>query len=85
MSSSFPPELQQFVRQELASGKYQSEEDMVCAGLQLLRDRDARLRALRQDVRPALEQLDRGEREPLDAESIKARGRKRLAERGKGN
>lgn len=83
MSMSLPQDLQQFVQQEIASGRYQSEEDVVREGLRLLRERDRRLQALREDIQPALEQLDRGEGEPLDAESIKARGRKRLAARGK--
>jgi antitoxin ParD1/3/4 len=77
MATAFPPEIEQFVREEVASGKYRSEEEVVCAGLRLLREREARLQALRNDVLPALEQLDRGEGQPLDAESIKARGRKR--------
>ena len=83
MSMSLPHDLQQFVQQEIASGRYQSEEDVVREGLRLLRERDRRLQALREDIQPALEQLDRGEGERLDAESIKARGRKRLAARGK--
>jgi len=78
MLDSYPPELQQFVARELASGKYPSEEDVVCAGLRLLQEREARLQALREDIRPALEQLDRGEGKPLDAESIKVLGRKRF-------
>lgn len=83
MVNLLPPELQDFVRQELASGKYESEADVVCEGLRLLRERERRLEALREELRPALEQLDRGEREPMDAEAIKAEGRRQLAERGK--
>ncbi len=83
MSTSLPHDLQHFVQQEVASGKYRSEEDVVCEGLRLLREREGRLQALREDIEPALEQLDRGEGGPLDAESIKTRGRKRLAAKGK--
>lgn len=82
MSTSLPQDLQQFVQQEVASGRYRSEEDLLCAGLRLLRERERRLQALREDIEPALGQLDRGEGKPLDAESIKARGRKRLAAEG---
>ena len=82
MSMSLPHDLQHFVQQEVASGKYQSEEDVVCQGLRLLREREQRLQALREDIQPALEQLDRGEGEPFDAEGVKARGRKRLAAKG---
>jgi len=85
MAIAFPPELEQFIHQEVASGKYDSKEDVLCAGLRLLREREARLQALRDDILPALEQLDRGEGEPLDAEAIKAKGRQRLAAEGKGD
>ena len=51
-------------------------------GLRLLREREQRLQALREDIQPAHEQLDRGEGEPFDAEGVKARGRKRLAAKG---
>ena len=64
MSMSLPQDLQQFVQQEIASGRYRSEEDLVCEGLRLLRERERRLQALREDIKPALEQLDRGEGEP---------------------
>ena len=82
MSVVFPPELEQFIQQELATGKYQSEDDVLLAGLRLLREREARLQALRNDILPALEQLDRGEKAPLDGEAIKARGRQRLLSQG---
>ena len=82
ITDSFPPELARFVQQELANGKYQSEEEMLCEGLRLLREREQRMAALRADLMPALEQLDRGEGKELEVEDIKARGRKRLAERG---
>ena len=83
MPMSLPQDLQQFVQQELACGRYRSEEDVVCEALRLLRERERRLQALREDVDAGLKQLDRGEGQPLDAESIKARGRQRLAARGK--
>ena len=40
------------------------------------------LQRLRQDIQPALERSLHGESEPLDIEDVKARGRKRLAEKG---
>jgi antitoxin ParD1/3/4 len=82
ITDAFPPELAAFVQQELASGNYQSEEEMLCAGLRLLRERERRLQNLRDEILPALEQLDRGEGQELDIADIKARGRQRLATRG---
>jgi antitoxin ParD1/3/4 len=75
----FPPDLEQFVQQELAAGKYQSEGDVVAAGLQLLRERERRLQELRAEILPALEQLERGEKAPLDVEAIEAGGRRLLS------
>jgi len=79
MATSLPSDLAQFVEREIASGKYQSEAEVICEALRILRERERRLEALRKDVQAGLEQVDRGEGAPLDAESIKARGRQRLA------
>jgi antitoxin ParD1/3/4 len=83
MILSMPPELDAFVHQAVATGVYESEEAVVVAGLRLLQERERRLEELRAELRPALEELDRGERIPLDFEEIKARGRRRLAEEGR--
>lgn len=85
--NELPPDLAQFVWDQLAKGKYQSEADLVCAAVGLLREREHRLEALRADILPALERLDRGEYTEYDEpglremmEDVKARGRTRLAE-----
>jgi antitoxin ParD1/3/4 len=79
-----PPELQQFVDQELASGRYKAAEEVICAGLRLLREQ--KLYELRGEIQRGLDQLDRGEGIELEDESalrgffedIKTRGRQRL-------
>lgn len=84
MPQSLPPELQQFVEQELASGRYQTREDVICDALRLLRER--KLHELRREIDAGLQQLDRGEGIELEDErslqaffdDIKARGRERL-------
>ena len=84
MPEAVPPELQRFVEQELASGRYQSAEEVVAEGLRLLRER--KLYELRQDIDAGVAQLDRGEGIKLEDEEaiqrffddIKARGRIRL-------
>ena len=83
-SGIIPPDLQQFLDQELASGQYRSADEVICAGLRLLRDR--RLYELRSDIQAGLEQLERGEGIELEDQralraffdDIKARGRQRL-------
>jgi antitoxin ParD1/3/4 len=69
--------LAQFVEQEVASGKYGSEVDVLCEGLRLLQERQRRLRSLRADIQAGLDQLDRGEGIPLDVEAVIADGESR--------
>ncbi len=61
MSYPFPPELQQLVREGLAAGKYQSEDEMLLEAVQLLRNRDADFQRFKQDLKTRLDGLDHGE------------------------
>ena len=86
--NGFPADLEDFIRQELARGKYQSEADLVAEAVHLLRERERRLEELRKELQPSLEALDRGEYTEYDEtalrdmiEDVKARGRIRLARR----
>ena len=72
MSETFPPDVQQFVRQELASGNYKSEEDLVLEAVRFLRESNLRLRHLREGLHTRLERLDRGE--GIELESDEALG-----------
>jgi putative addiction module CopG family antidote len=83
MVVSMPPDLDAFVHHVMATGMYDSEEAVVVAGLRLLQERERHLEELREELRPALEALDRGEGKPLDFEEIKIRGRQRLAAEGR--
>ncbi len=80
MSTSVPPEYQQFVAQRVASGRFRSEEDAVTEGLDLLRRREQKLDALRADLQVGLDDIEAGRVFPLDIEDIKRRGLKRLSE-----
>jgi putative addiction module CopG family antidote len=73
--------LEQFVRQQLARGKYPSYEAMVQAGLSLLREREQALDRLADELRPAMQDYLQGDRgETVDIEAIKTAGRRRLAD-----
>jgi antitoxin ParD1/3/4 len=61
LSESLPPELAQFVADQLAQGKYDSASDVVCDAVRLLREREERLTALRADVDQGISQLAAGE------------------------
>ena len=88
MLNGLPADLEQFMEQELAAGKYTSREELVAEAVRLLRERERRVKELREEILPALERLDRGEYMDYDEgslrdliEDVKARGRARLAER----
>jgi putative addiction module CopG family antidote len=63
MPRAWPPDLQDFVDRELATGRYRSTEEIVIAGLRLLkRDRQEAL----EGIREGLAESQRGEGIPLD-------------------
>ncbi|MBU4272326.1 MAG: type II toxin-antitoxin system ParD family antitoxin [Planctomycetes bacterium] len=61
MSYLFPPMLGRLVREELASGAYKSEDDVLVEALQALRDRDKTIAGIRE----GLADLDAGRVRPL--------------------
>ena len=81
MSLNIPPEFERAVLERVASGAYESTDDVLLACLAALEDEEredeARLESLRRDVRHAMEQHDRGEFSPVD--EAFARIRERLA------
>jgi len=86
MNVSLTPELERLVSQKVSSGMYQTASEVVREALRLLSDRDERKAAeLRQDLRRALDQVERGQHMDLDergvkslARQVKARGRRAL-------
>jgi len=86
MTETLPADLQQFVREELAAGRYASPAEVIGEGLRLLRDRERRLQELRAEIQVGIDELERGEgivirdERELAAffEDIKVRGRERL-------
>ena len=74
MHVSIPREFEVFAREQVAGGRYGSEAEVVADALrQYLADREVLLALLD----PAIEQLERGEGRPFDAEDTKRRGRER--------
>jgi antitoxin ParD1/3/4 len=83
MDITLTPELEHLVQDKVASGLYASESEVVREALRLLKNRDElkllAVEDLRREIQRGLDQLDRGESVPLDAERIKSEGRRRLA------
>jgi putative addiction module CopG family antidote len=71
--------LEQFVKQQLQSGKYQSYEDMVLEGLRLLQEREQEFDHIAEKMWPAVERFGRGKLGvPFDVDDIIQRGMERL-------
>lgn len=85
MAYCFPPELQQIVRQELASGNYSSEDELLLKAMRLLHQREDDLRNFKAQLQSRLDRLDRGEAVELEGETalqaffddIQSRGQQR--------
>ncbi|MDP6353488.1 MAG: type II toxin-antitoxin system ParD family antitoxin [Planctomycetota bacterium] len=80
MTITVPPKLEEIIQQELASGKYDSEDQVIAEALRLLQQRECKLNALKEDIQIGIKQLDNGEGGPLDMASIKEEISKKLAE-----
>ena len=75
----YPPAIEEFVQQELASGEYRSEADLINQALSVYRELKLRHQILRADVARAITQADSGDVAPLDIEAIKAELMEELA------
>ena len=69
MSYCFPPELQQIVRQELASGELLVEDELLLEAVRLLHQREEDLRNFKAQLQGRLDRLDRGEVIELEGET----------------
>ena len=72
MAHVFPPDLERLVQQELATGKYKSEDEVLLEAMKLLRDREIHFQQFRKNLRARLDRLDRGKGTELDDESLAA-------------
>lgn len=72
MNVSMTPELEEFIKEQVDSGRYRSASEAVRAGVRLLesqiRERDLKLELLRKAVEQGVVELDRGE--GVDGEEV---------------
>jgi Arc/MetJ-type ribon-helix-helix transcriptional regulator len=61
MSYAFPVQIQDLIQEELATGLYASENDVLLEAMRLLRDRDEHLRQFKAQLQTRLKGLKRGE------------------------
>jgi len=76
MNVSLTPHFDEFIRNQLDSGRYHSASEMIRDALRLLEDREKQINRLRADLQQG---LGSGASSPLDAEEIKRLGRSRMA------
>ncbi len=84
MNINLTPQLEELVREKVASGLYNSASEVIREALRLMEEKDrvraAKLAQLREAIR---EGLNSGPATPWDTEEIKREGRKKLATRTK--
>lgn len=83
MNIKLIPELQQYVKEKVASGQYDSASHVVAAALLLMKNEEEsftpeELEELRKEVALGIEQADRGEFVEFTAKDIQAEGRRIL-------
>lgn len=67
---NYPPEVEAFIAQQLAAGKFQNESELATAAIRVVQELATRERKFREDLKRSLEQAERGEVEPWDIEEI---------------
>jgi antitoxin ParD1/3/4 len=83
-SMTLGPYWEEFIREEVSSGRYASASEVVRAGLRQLEDQKTKLENLRSYIAEGIAQADRGEyAEQTTAEEVmrRARARARKAKR----
>ena len=80
MNISLNPHFEELVKGKVESGLYHTASEVMREALRLLEERDQlrdlNLEKLRREIQRG---IDSGEATPLDIETIKSKGRKRLA------
>ena len=66
ITATIPAEFEPFIQYQLATGRYQSAQEVVSGALRLLRDHE--LETLRKEIQVGIDELDRGEGIAIDDE-----------------
>ena len=83
MPLTLPPELQEFIESQVASGKYASVDEVFMAGIKLLEERErlyqGRFEELRREVMVGVKEAEQGEL--LEAEAVITQLQEKLRQR----
>jgi len=80
MHVSLPPDLENFVDDQIQRGSFDSPAAVICEGLGLLRERERQLADLRAKLREGAEQLKRGEGIPAEKIFAELRARNKMSQ-----
>lgn len=87
LNVSLTPQLEEFVREKVSSGRYNSASEVVREALRLMHSyeglRENALVKLRCDVEAGWQQVEEGKMTEFDPDRVKLRGRQKLAKTGK--
>ena len=78
----FPPDIEQRVRAQMESGRFETADDVLREAIDTLEKRQRGLRELRDMIRQADDDIAAGRVGPFNAEETKNAVRKRLQARG---
>lgn len=82
MNISLTPQLEDFVKQKVATGLYNSTSEVMREALRLMQEQDElkamKMRVLQQDLQQGLTQLDQGLSKPFDPYAIKQQAAARM-------
>ena len=86
MSIELTPEQQAIIQSRVEAGFYDSPTAMIDKAIAVLEEQEDRLARQRaffeREIKPALDELDRGEGTPLDMKEIIAEANRQLDEKG---
>jgi len=60
MNVTLTPESEKYLREQLASGKFPSPDDVIAEALRRMRTHDEKMNVLRHDIAIGIEQADQG-------------------------
>jgi antitoxin ParD1/3/4 len=87
LNVSLTPQLEEFVREKVSSGLYNSASEVVREALRLMDSyeglRTSALLKLRSDVEAGWQQVEEGKVTDFDPDAVRRRGRENLAKVGK--
>ena len=61
MLASIPPEIEQYVEHVVATGRYESAEQVIREAFRLLQEKDRQFESVRADIKAGFDQLERGQ------------------------